>query len=932
MTRRPRSTPAFATLAALTATLQSTPVRAQSIFQWTGAIDNLWNAPGNWINLDPDGPAGFPTIADTAVFNIDASVNGGTTRQISNAANATLTIAADSNDPTLITKTILNAGVITFPSDNTDDAPGFLDKRIQLPASTGVTASGGGTISLNGSETGIQGQPNLSSFFVNEDHTITGHGTFQDLNLDNKSEIIIPSGSTITLRRTVLDNNADLDNESPTVIPQFGSVFIERGASLAIDEHSKITGDNFTADDPLAGQAPPNITGVGTPGGILEDVELENGPTIGSEPASSLRVRGSLTTSRRTTFIADATDDAPDRIDQRLLIEENSTATLKGNFSSPITLNGSETGIEGEDRDTSVLVLETISIEGHGTINNLTINNQGRISPEDGTIELRNTTLINNQGRISPDDGTIELHNATLINDSGTIELDSDSALRLVQSRILNQGGVISPAFPQNRPLITIEEGSSIEGGSLAGYLVTPNAPVLTGSIVADIVLRPPSQPIGSNTLVLTSDVEIQGNISLTTDNTDDLPAILDQRIFIPAGQNPRLFNAGTLTFSGTESGIQGEGPNQSTLTVDPGYTINASGTIDSITINNSSSVSFGDARNTRILQAPGATAGVQRLDRNSSITGGKVTSSSLFLEAVPGAELTDVTFSGPPTATLTISGEQGGNSTLTLRGAITNNRSITLGRDTTDDDPAVIDQRILIPNNTTISGSGSLRIDGVEAGIQGASNNSTTLINGPGHTLSGDGVIADLTLINEGIIKVRGFVNPSLPQFYATLNFDHAELHFTPESALDLSVNRQLALSDSIQSNAAVTVDGSIQLEYFSPGLDFPRVCDRITIVSADSITGEFANIETNVDPIAFENIVLRQIITDNTVEIFAARNTDLDADTVVGLSDLLIVLSNFGNPAPLGQAQGDVEGDGVTDLLDLLLVLSQFGDSCPI
>lgn len=54
-----------------------------------------------------------------------------------------------------------------------------------------------------------------------------------------------------------------------------------------------------------------------------------------------------------------------------------------------------------------------------------------------------------------------------------------------------------------------------------------------------------------------------------------------------------------------------------------------------------------------------------------------------------------------------------------------------------------------------------------------------------------------------------------------------------------------------------------------------------------------------------------------------------DLDGDGVVGLSDLSILLTNFGLPG--GPADGDITGDGVIDLADLSALLTAFGTTCP-
>lgn len=55
-----------------------------------------------------------------------------------------------------------------------------------------------------------------------------------------------------------------------------------------------------------------------------------------------------------------------------------------------------------------------------------------------------------------------------------------------------------------------------------------------------------------------------------------------------------------------------------------------------------------------------------------------------------------------------------------------------------------------------------------------------------------------------------------------------------------------------------------------------------------------------------------------------------DIDGDGVVGLSDLAILLSNYGTLGSAGPEDGDINGDGNVDLLDLSLLLAAYGMSC--
>jgi hypothetical protein len=56
-----------------------------------------------------------------------------------------------------------------------------------------------------------------------------------------------------------------------------------------------------------------------------------------------------------------------------------------------------------------------------------------------------------------------------------------------------------------------------------------------------------------------------------------------------------------------------------------------------------------------------------------------------------------------------------------------------------------------------------------------------------------------------------------------------------------------------------------------------------------------------------------------------------DLDGDGQVTLTDLSLLLSNFGVPSGAMEGDGDLDDDGDVDLTDLSLLLSAFGTMCP-
>ena len=67
-----------------------------------------------------------------------------------------------------------------------------------------------------------------------------------------------------------------------------------------------------------------------------------------------------------------------------------------------------------------------------------------------------------------------------------------------------------------------------------------------------------------------------------------------------------------------------------------------------------------------------------------------------------------------------------------------------------------------------------------------------------------------------------------------------------------------------------------------------------------------------------------------DFTLVLTLVCPTDLDGDGSVDLTDLTILLSNFGTAANANPQDGDVDGDGDVDLNDLAVLLSNFGSLC--
>jgi hypothetical protein len=69
-------------------------------------------------------------------------------------------------------------------------------------------------------------------------------------------------------------------------------------------------------------------------------------------------------------------------------------------------------------------------------------------------------------------------------------------------------------------------------------------------------------------------------------------------------------------------------------------------------------------------------------------------------------------------------------------------------------------------------------------------------------------------------------------------------------------------------------------------------------------------------------------EIIHFETTEEPETCHGDMDEDSVIGVSDLLVVISAFGCEGECGKP--DMDGDGYVIVHDVISFLAIFGDSC--
>ena len=266
--------------------------------------------------------------------------------------------------------TITNSGEITFEEDNTTTNIFRIDQRLLIDST--VTLNGGGTIRLNGSETGIEDGAS-PAVLTNVDNTIRGNGIIQDVTLNNQGTLIA-EGGTLRIDDSVGGDNSGgiIEVRADGILDASGSDF-DGGSILGTD--GRIAGGTFS-----------NISSTGQ--------WSVGGGGVGLAEAG---LAGTITNSGEITFEEDSTNTNIFRTDQRLLID--SSVTLDGG--GTIRLNGTQTGFDAVDA-TSVLQNIDNTIRGDGVVN-VDFFNEGRLFADatDGILEFNDQLTLSESGTLS---------------------------------------------------------------------------------------------------------------------------------------------------------------------------------------------------------------------------------------------------------------------------------------------------------------------------------------------------------------------------------------------------------------------------------------------------------------------------------------------------------------------------------------------------
>lgn len=178
------------------------------------------------------------------------------------------------------------------------------------------------------------------------------------------------------------------------------------------------------------------------------------------------------------------------------------------------------------------------------------------------------------------------------------------------------------------------------------------------------------------------------------------------------------------------------------------------------------------------------------------------------------------------------------------------------------------------------------------------------------GGLLTGDGVIIGPVSNGTGVVLPGSDSSAELTIQGAYLQSADGEFQVVANKEAGIS-HLQIAGEATIAGAMHVTVD---------PDFRAPLNA-AIPVLSAASVIGEFDQV-TSSHPIK-----VAYTSTEVLVSFLGCEGADLNCDGVVDVSDLLILLANWGPCPRSGECPADLNGDGAVDVSDLLILLANWG-----
>ena len=192
------------------------------------------------------------------------------------------------------------------------------------------------------------------------------------------------------------------------------------------------------------------------------------------------------------------------------------------------------------------------------------------------------------------------------------------------------------------------------------------------------------------------------------------------------------------------------------------------------------------------------------------------------------------------------------------------------------------------------------------------------------GQTITGRGLIQG-PAINEGVISPGGDYADTIKVVGV---FTQAS-----ESVFGIDIGGTAAGEfDRIENAADFTVEPGAVIALRGIAGFMPASCDSWAVLSGDgTLTGRFLLDASAAEPLP-AGLVYRLFHDEaaGTVTLAAVCRADITADCTVNVDDLFTLLDNYGVSNESLPEDGDLDGDGEIGLNDLAILLSDFGESC--
>ena len=708
-------------------------------------------------------------------------------------------LVADNNSDIHVTGTINNNGWIDIVSTGNQT-----DLELN---STNVTLTGGGIVTLSGSNAGINDDLAAAQTLTIGDQTIQGQGNIGrnassfvneaegliDANVDGGT-LIIDAGSFTnsgTLRASnggILElrdaGSADFDNAD-------GTIEALNDSEVLLTNNARILGGVLST------------TGTGQfRVGVSQNAFLENPTLNGSLVAdnnSDIHVTGTINNNGWIDIVS--TGSPTD-------LETSSNAvTLTGG--GTVTLIGDDAGIaDGTSFTSDTITIANQTIQGVGNVGRGSIIFFNQISGlinanvEDGTLVIE-AGITNNGMLRASGGGILELRDTDFANADGTIEALSNSEVLLTNSTSI-VGGVLS-ADGTGQFRVGPNQNVFLEDLTLNGSLVADNNSDthIEGTIIntGSIEIVSTGSPTNLETSAATGatltgggTVTLIGDDAGIRDGTSfaaDTITIVDQTIQGVGNVGRNGINLVNQADGLIDANVDGE-----TLVVDVGSSLINSGTLRA---SGGGILELRDAGFSDIANTGGTIEALNGsevlLTTNAEIVGGVLSTTGtgqIRVGASQNAFLEDLTLNGSLVAD--------NDSDTGILGVINNTGSIEIVSTGSQTDLEVTF------GGATLTGGGTVTLSGDNAGINDVINGTHTLTIGD-QTIQGVGNIgrSSINIINNGTILANNAT--------AQLTVDVAGADFDNDGTLQVSNGATLQVVGDLTGSSTATLvgDGTI-------------------------------------------------------------------------------------------------------------------------